>query len=55
MKVHEPGDCVDPTYGNPWCDGIATLGVNPYNEELYGDTTLEWMCAGARIGAAADI
>lgn len=54
-KVHEPGDCIDPSYGNPWCSGEATLAPNPYAEDVHGDDTPVWMCAGAREGAAADV
>lgn len=53
--IHNPGDCVDPLYGNPWCNGIGEWGPNPFNEEIYGDSTPVWMCAGARVGAAQDI
>jgi hypothetical protein len=52
---HMPGDCVDPSYGNPWCSGIASYAPNPYAWELYDDETPVWMCDGARAGAAADI
>lgn len=37
------------------CNGIGEFGPNPYAEELYGDTTPEWMCACQRYEAAMDV
>lgn len=55
MKVHEPGRCFDPTYGNPWCTGEATYGPDPYQEDVNGDSTPAWLCPGVRDGRLADI
>jgi len=53
--IHEPGNCVDPAYGNPWCDGVGVWGEDPYAAEIIGDSTPVWMCRGARAGSAADV
>lgn len=42
-------------YGTFICDGVSTYGPNPYNDELYGDTTPEWMCGCQRYEAAMDV
>jgi hypothetical protein len=55
MKIHEPGNCVDPAYGNPWCDGEGRFAPDPYAEELADDHTFVWMCDGQRAGRAADV
>lgn len=54
--MHKPGECTDPYYGEQvGCTGVGEWGPNPYAEELYGDMTPVWMCAGARYGSAMDI
>lgn len=54
-RIHEPGNCVDPPYGNPWCSGIGSWGPNPYAAEIHNDHTPVFMCDGARKGSAMDI
>lgn len=53
--MHKPGECTDPLYGNPWCTGVGVWGPDPFAEEIYGDSTLRFMCDGERAGSAADI
>lgn len=53
-KVHELGECFD-SYGKGTCDGYATLGVDPFRDEIYDDQTLVWQCEGVRTGSAQDI
>ena len=38
-----------------FCDGILTLGTDPFAEEIHGDYTEVWMCYGARYESAMDI
>lgn len=38
-----------------WCNGIATVGPNPYLEDLYGDSSLHLMCKCERDSAADDL
>lgn len=54
MKVHEPGECFDPLYGED-CNGEATFGVDSYLLELNDDDTPYWLCAGVREGRAQDV
>lgn len=37
------------------CDGVPTLGSNPYLEDLYGDSTPHLMCSCERDNAADDL
>lgn len=54
MKLHEPGECPEPYYGES-CDGIGHWRANPYAEEINGDHTPLWICDGVAYGAAMDI
>lgn len=54
-RIHEPGNCVDPYYGNPWCSGIGSMAPDPFAEEINNDSTDYWMCDGERAGSAMDI
>ncbi len=38
-----------------YCDGLITLGTNPYAVEIYGDHSESWDCRGNRYDAAQDI
>lgn len=37
------------------CDGVQTLGPDPFAEEIHGDHSDYLMCEGARWEAAMDI
>jgi hypothetical protein len=37
------------------CDGIQTMGPDPFAEEIHGDSTNYLMCEGARHNSAMDI
>lgn len=37
------------------CDGIETLGTNPYAEEIHGDYTEYYECEGSRYESGRDI
>ena len=54
-RIHPPGQCTDPYYGNPWCSGIGYMAPDPFAEEINGDHSDYWMCDGERAGSAADI
>lgn len=57
MTNHKPGEC--PTYeGNvegDLCNGVDTLGPDPFAEEIHDDSTEYWMCEGERRASAMDI
>jgi hypothetical protein len=43
---------------NPWgsgCDGIMSWDVDPFAEEIHGDSSLYWDCTGNRYQSAMDI
>ena len=54
MRIHEPGHCPDPLYGQD-CDGIGHYGPDPFAEEIYNDTTPVWQCDGVNYGSTMDI
>ena len=37
------------------CDGVLTFDVDPFAEEIHGDSTLYWDCEGSRHESAMDI
>lgn len=42
-------------WGNLMCDGVLTLGADPYAEEIHGDFSESWDCMGGRHESAMDI
>ena len=49
MNIEEP---------NRWgsgCDGIMSWDTDPFAEEIHGDFSLYWDCAGNRYQSAMDI
>lgn len=44
------------SYGDDeFCDGILTLGPNPFAQEIHGDNSDYWMCERSRYDSAMDI
>ena len=37
------------------CDGTGIYAPNPYREDLWGDSTPEWMCKCQRNEAVMDV
>lgn len=40
---------------HPECNGVVTLGPDPFQQEINDDHTEVWMCAGERYESAMDI
>ena len=38
-----------------YCDGVLTLGTDPFQEEIHGDFTEYWDCEGSRYESMMDI
>lgn len=51
-KLHEPGECHT---GNAWCYGIGVWAPDPFAQEIRGDETPFFQCAGENYESAQDI